>query len=293
MKSRTFAGNFRTDILGAGKLYVVATPIGNLADISKRAADVLKSVSFIMAEDTRNTAGLLSAVSAGTKMVSYHKFNEKERTGNVIQRILSGEDAAIVSDAGTPVISDPGHIVVKACADNGIEVVSVPGPSSVTAALSISGFDCSRFAFMGFIPKKEKEAKEEISRAGMFDYPSAWFESPERIEKSVKLISELLPERQICVVKEITKIHEAVFRGTAADILSSLTPDRQRGEFVVIIGGASGETQGPEDSVIIEKLKEYTDLGEPRSSAIKKTADSLKCPKNRVYRLAHNGKQEE
>ncbi len=264
-----------------------------MADISKRMVEVLGSVSFVLAEDTRITAGLMNAISAKAKLISYHKFNEKSRTQNIIDKILNGESAALVSDAGTPLISDPGHIIVDECAKMGIEVISVPGPSSVTAALSVSGFDCSRFIFMGFVPKKEKEAEENIKFAGKFEIVSVWFEAPGRIEKTLSLVDKIYPDRRLCVIKEITKVHERVFRGAASSVLKELTPDKQKGEFVIVIDGGYSENAEIKDDVIIEKLNEYILSGDSRSSAIKKTADFFNCSKNRVYKLAHTAQQEE
>jgi 16S rRNA (cytidine1402-2'-O)-methyltransferase len=218
------------------RLYVVATPIGNLEDVSARAARVLAEVSAIAAEDTRVTARLLARHGIRTPLISYRAPVERRGLPRVMAALDEG-DVALVSDAGTPTISDPGQALVTAAWAAGHSVVPIPGPSSVTAALSIAGYGGPGFTFVGYLPRKAGEMRRLLETLRDDPRPAVAFESPYRMVKSLALIAESLPERRLTVTRELTKVHEEVLRGTAGEVLAALG-DRARGEFTVVISGA-------------------------------------------------------
>jgi 16S rRNA (cytidine1402-2'-O)-methyltransferase len=217
------------------KLFVVATPIGNLEDVSARAIRVLGEVSAIAAEDTRVTARLLARHNIRKPLISYRAPVERRGLPRVMEA-LDGGDVALVSDAGTPTLSDPGQALVTAAWAAGHTVVPIPGPSSVTAALSIAGYGGPGFTFLGYLPRKPGEMRRLLETLREDPRPAIAFESPYRIGKSLALIAESLPERSLTVTRELTKLHEEVLRGTAREVLAALG-DRARGEFTVVISG--------------------------------------------------------
>jgi len=218
------------------RLYVVATPIGNLEDVSARALRVLGEVSAIAAEDTRVTSRLLARHAIRKPLISYRAPVERRGLPRVIAALDQG-DVALVSDAGTPTLSDPGQALVTAAWAAGHTVVPIPGPSSVTAALSIAGYGGPGFTFLGYLPRKPGEMRRLLAILTGDPRPSVAFESPYRIAKSLALIAEALPERSITVTRELTKLHEEVLRGTAGEVLAALG-ERARGEFTLVISGA-------------------------------------------------------
>ncbi len=222
----------------SGTLYIVATPIGNLNDITNRAIEILNKVDICAAEDTRKSIKLFNAHNIDTKLTSYHKFSEKNKTVILINELLSGKDVAIISDAGTPLISDPGRYLVNGAIEEGIEVVPIPGATSVIVALSISGFNIDNFKYFGFLPRKKNEREvliKEISTSGV---TSVIFESGKRVEKLLVDISiELQEGVQILVAREMTKIHETFYRGTVLEVIEQLESSEfgTKGEFVLIV----------------------------------------------------------
>ncbi len=218
------------------RLYVVATPIGNLEDVSARALRVLGEVSTIAAEDTRVTSRLLARHGIRKPMVSYRAPVERRGLPRVMTALDEG-DVALVSDAGTPTLSDPGQALVTAAWAAGHTVVPIPGPSSVTAALSIAGYGGPGFTFLGYLPRKPGEMRRLMESLRDDSGPAIAFESPYRVQKSLALIAESLPERSITLTRELTKVHEEVLRGTASEVLAALG-DRARGEFTLVISGA-------------------------------------------------------
>jgi 16S rRNA (cytidine1402-2'-O)-methyltransferase len=219
-----------------GILFVVATPIGNLDDITIRAARTLEQVDFIACEDTRRTRILLERLKIKTQIVSLHRFSERERTEYVIQRLLQGESCALVCDAGTPNIADPGALLIREVHKKRIRVIPIPGPSSVVAALSISGIDCSSFSFRGFVPKKTREREAFFRNISSDSMPCIIFESPKRILASLLAAQDILGDRSVVLVRELTKVHEEVLRGSAAEIAETLSTRGQvKGEICVII----------------------------------------------------------
>jgi 16S rRNA (cytidine1402-2'-O)-methyltransferase len=218
------------------RLFVVATPIGNLEDVSARALRILAEVTAIAAEDTRVTGRLLSRHGIRKPMLSYRAPVERRGLPRVLSALDEG-DVALVSDAGTPTLSDPGQALVTAAWAAGHTVVPIPGPSSVTAALSIAGYGGPGFTFLGYLPRKPGEMRRLMESLRDDPRPAVAFESPFRIVKSLTLIAEALPERGVTVTRELTKVHEEVLRGTAAEVLAAIG-DRARGEFTVVISGA-------------------------------------------------------
>lgn len=218
-------------------LYLVATPIGNLGDISKRAIEILSSVDIVAAEDTRHSGNLLRHLGIKTRMVSCHEHNEARRTAELIVELKAGRSVALISDAGLPSISDPGYRLVRACIAEGLSYTVIPGPSAVLTALVGSGFDTTRFFFGGFLPVKSGGREREISAAGAREETTVVFESPHRLLKTLDACSRLIPERQLCVARELTKQFEEYRRGVASDLLAHYTAHPPKGEIALVIQG--------------------------------------------------------
>ena len=226
----------------SGKLYVVATPIGNLGDMTPRAIEALRSCDIIAAEDTRTSMNLLNKFEIRTKMVSYHKFNERSTCDNLINELLDGKNIALISDAGTPCISDPGSVLVKRAVESNIIVEGIPGACAVTTALSISGFDTNEFRFMGFFPRDNGEIKRFIQKLRT---PSVYifYESPKRIIKTLTLLDENLENVNICLCNDLTKKFERIYRGTPKEIIEELrdNPSAEKGEYTVVLNTDVGD----------------------------------------------------
>ena len=273
-----------------GTLYIVGTPIGNLEDMSFRGIRMLKEVDLIAAEDTRHTRKLLSYYDIETPMTAYHKFNEKEICGRLIERLINGENVALVSDAGMPIISDPGHVLVAACQKANVDVRVVPGPNAAICAVALAGMDVRRFCFMGFLSKKNKTFREELEDIAKSAVPSVIYESPHRIVKTLEAVKALMPERTICISREITKQHEETLSGNAERLLDIFAEKQPKGEFVVIIDGAKEKFKPDDISALCEgdpedHLKYYTSLGMDEKEAMKKVAKDRGISKRDVYRL--------
>ena len=224
-----------------GTLYVVATPIGNLADISERAINILSSVDLCAVEDTRVTSRLLAHKSLKTKLISYHDHSTEKKIGDLIELILSGLDIAVVSDAGTPSISDPGYSLVKRALDNGIKVVPIPGASAVTSIISVAGIPSEKFIFQGFPPRKGRKRILLLQELRNEAKASIFFESGMRIKGLLEDINTLDPKRRLVLGREITKLHEVIYRGTSNEVLKCLERDNfgKKGEFVLLIEGSN------------------------------------------------------
>ena len=213
-------------------LYVVSTPIGNLQDITLRAIYILKNSELILCEDTRTSIKLLKKFNINTKMISYHKFNEKKRLGKIIQLIKNNKIVSLISDAGTPVISDPGMILIKECIKNNIALHPIPGPSAVTSALSASGFD-EKFLFYGFLPNSESQIKNEIKNLCDFPYSIIFFVSSNKINKVIKIFKMFFSERKIMIAKEMTKIYESFIRNDINSL--DISKYNLKGELTVVV----------------------------------------------------------
>ena len=222
----------------SGTLYVIATPIGNKDDITVRAKQILSEVDIIAAEDTRTTQNLLNLYGISTRTISNHKFNELRQKDLLIDLLLEGNNVAIVSDAGTPCISDPGFVIIKAAIEKDIRVIGICGANAAITALSISGFYCSSFSFFGFLPRKNGEisgvlekAKNDGTRVGVF------YESPKRIKNTISIISQILPDANICLCNDLTKYYERIYRGSPEKVLNDLknNPSAEKGEYTLVL----------------------------------------------------------
>ncbi len=222
--------------LTAGTLYLVATPIGNLEDITLRALRTLKECDLVAAEDTRRTGQLLKHYGISKPLLSYFQFNEAKRSEEILERLARGEKIALVTDAGSPGISDPGERVVKAAIQAGFRVESVPGPSALVAALTASGLETEEFHFVGFLPHKSGQRRKALEKLQGVEGTLVLYESPYRIERLLEELNEVFPGRQVVLARELTKKFEEYLRGTAADLLGVLRQRSVKGEFVVMIG---------------------------------------------------------
>nr|WP_299240296.1 16S rRNA (cytidine(1402)-2'-O)-methyltransferase [uncultured Halomonas sp.] len=224
----------------SGTLYVVATPIGNLDDLSPRAIQTLASVDLIAAEDTRHSARLLHHLDIRTPLLSLHEHNETGRVEQLAQRLAQGDDLALISDAGTPLICDPGFVLVRALRERGARVVPIPGPCALIAALSAAGLPTDRFLFAGFLPAKDGARKAMIQSMSEREETLVFYESPHRIQATLRAFDELLKDRQLVVARELTKTFETFLEGTAAQLLARMEEDsnQARGEFVIMVSGA-------------------------------------------------------
>jgi 16S rRNA (cytidine1402-2'-O)-methyltransferase len=218
-------------------LYVVATPIGNLGDITLRALKVLEDADLIAAEDTRHSGMLLKHYKIDKPFISYHEHNEAMRTAQLIERIAAGEKIALISDAGTPGLSDPGARLIRECIKRGLPYTMIPGPSSILTALVGSGFSMEKFLFSGFLPVKSGRRQRELRGAADREETTIFFESPYRLTKTLKACVDIMPDRQLCVARELTKKFEEFWRGTADELLTHYTAHPPKGEIVLVISG--------------------------------------------------------
>jgi 16S rRNA (cytidine1402-2'-O)-methyltransferase len=229
------------------KLYLVPTPVGNLEDMTFRAVNVLKSVDCILAEDTRTSAVLMKHYDIGTPLVSHHKFNEHKTSESIADRILGGENFALVTDAGTPGISDPGFLLVRTCVEKGVDVECLPGATAFVPALVNSGLPCERFTFEGFLPQKKGKNKK-VQDLAEEERTMIFYESPFRLVKTLELFAQYFgEERQACVSREISKIHEENFRGTLKDCIEHFSQKDVKGEIVIVVEGKNRKVRNAEN----------------------------------------------
>lgn len=271
-----------------GTLYIVATPIGNLGDISQRAIETLKSVDLIFAEDTRNTRKLLTHFGIKTAMQSLHEHNEAERSQQILQHMQAGKQIALVSDAGTPLISDPGYRLVQIITDEGLSVVPIPGPSALITALSVAGLSTERFTFEGFLPAKPAAKKQLLLANETEPRTQVYYESSHRIVATAKTLLEVTGgERPIVLARELTKLYEEIFRGSVAELNDWITsdPNHSKGEFVIVLAGKpeTASTKSEIDSnKVLSILLEELPVKQAASLAAKITGQS----KNNLYKQA-------
>jgi len=221
--------------MAIGTLYIIATPIGNLADITLRALEVLKNVSVILSEDTRETDKMLKRYEMNKKQISYRDQNHESIFPYILNELEKGNDIAIVTDSGTPLISDPGFKLVRELIGKNMNVVSIPGPSAVTASLVVSGLPTDKFSFLGFLPKSEGQIARILNDYGKLDSTLIIYESPFGVKKLLNIIKNTLGNRKICVVNEITKVHEKIFRGYLDEVTVNIKDIKLKGEFVILI----------------------------------------------------------
>ena len=266
-----------------GTLYVVATPIGNLEDISARATKILNAVDLIAAEDTRRTQGLLSTFNIKSKMIAYHDHNEIEQTPVLIDKLIRGSSIALVSDAGSPLLSDPGIVLVRAARASGISVVSVPGPSAVISALSIAGLPTDRFIFEGFLPRASGPKSDRLSRIANESRTIVLYESVHRLINTLEALkAHFEADRVVFICRELTKIHESVYEGTLGDLCERVgTEIPLKGEFVLLISGKEGVISA-EDNELIRVFTLLVKEMTPKT-AVSLTAKITGTSRNRVY----------
>ena len=283
----------------AGTLYLVATPIGNLEDMTLRAIRVLKEADMIDCEDTRNSRPLLKAYDIGTPVTSYHKFNEEEKSGELVRRLLEGENIALITDAGMPAISDPGESLVKRCMEVSVPVTAVPGASASVTALALSGADTRRFVFEGFLPQANSEKKEVLARIADETRTMIFYEAPHRLTRTLAALMEVLGEaRGVAICKELTKKFETVERTTLGEAAARFGgtgedpdgADKPRGEYVLVIDGKSKKELAAETAARWEQMDipahvaHYEQLGLDRKEAMKAAARDRGITKRDVYR---------
>lgn len=269
-----------------GTLYLVATPIGNLGDLSARAAKTLADVDFIAAEDTRVTRKLLEYLNIKKKLVSYYEHNKRDSGEKIISRLLSGENCALVSDAGTPGISDPGMELVHLCVEADIPMITIPGPCAAVAALTLSGLPTGRFAFEGFLSMSGKNRFSRLKELKTEKRTLIFYEAPHKLLRTLNDMLNIFGNRKITISREMTKIHEETLRFTLAEAIDHFNKTPPRGEFVLIIEGSDdGETSEPVMDIkqAAESAREYVDAGLSVKDAIKKIAEETGFPKNALY----------
>ncbi|MBE6689010.1 MAG: 16S rRNA (cytidine(1402)-2'-O)-methyltransferase [Ruminococcaceae bacterium] len=270
-----------------GSLYIVATPIGNLSDLSPRAVKVLSEVDFIAAEDTRNTVKLLTHLGIKKPMISYYEHNKHEHGEIIVRKIKDeGQSCALVSDAGTPAISDPGEDLVKLCALQNIEVFSVPGPCAAICALTLSGLFTGRFVFEGFLSTAKNSRLERLEEVKNEERTLIFYEAPHHLVKTLEVMLEILGDRRISLAREITKINEEVRRTTISEALAYYSDNQPKGEFVLVIEGAEHKEEAHfwEEMSIRQHFDYYSAKGMERMDAIKKVASDRGVGKSAVYK---------
>lgn len=274
-----------------GKLYLVPTPIGNLEDITIRAKKVLTDADYIAAEDTRTSGILLEKIGVHNHMLSFHKYNSKQRAPELVQLMQEGAVIAEISDAGMPVISDPGYILVQECIKNNVPVVPLPGPSAFTTALIASGFDAQPFTYYGFLPRKAGEQKPYFEEMAKAHATSIFYEAPHRLVKTLKNMATVLePDRQIVAARELTKIHEEFVRGTVAELNDYFAENAPRGEFVMLVSPSTAETKKLTWPELIKLVDDRVAQGESKKSAIKEVAQLNNVSKNELYDQYHQNR---
>jgi len=273
----------------SGTLFVVATPIGNLGDFSSRAIETLNAVDFIAAEDTRVSARLLHRFGIKTPQISYFEHNRREKGEQIAARLLAGERCALITDAGTPAISDPGFDLVALCRERGIPVAAVPGCSAVVTALSISGMACGRFAFEGFLSMNKRQRREHLASLKGEKRTLVFYEAPHKLLRTLQDLLDALGDRQAAVCRELTKLHEEVLRTTLTGALTHFQETAPRGEFVLVVAGAEGPSADEAEAAApdpMEAVRELVHGGSSVRDAVKQVAQELGAARNALYRQA-------
>jgi 16S rRNA (cytidine1402-2'-O)-methyltransferase len=274
------------------KLYIVPTPIGNLKDITIRALDVLKECNVIAAEDTRQTIKLLNHFNIKKQLISYHQHNELTKSEEIINRVRGGEIVALVSDAGSPGISDPGSVIIKRCIEEEVEFEVLPGATAIITAVVNSGLDTTKFTFRGFVPRENKERRVLISEIKNHKETLVFYEAPHRIKDTLSFLYEELGDRKVAICRELTKLHEQIVRGLISEVIEHFNTNNPRGEFVVVIEGKSQEEIDLEqkakweNTTVEEHIILYVDRGYSKKEAIKLVAKERSMPKSEVYKYS-------
>jgi len=268
----------------AGKLYLVPTPIGNLGDISRRAAETLAAADFIAAEDTRVTVKLLNHLELKKTMVAYHRHNCDTAGPAILQRLEAGECCALVTDAGTPAISDPGEDLVALCAARGVEVESIPGPCALTVALSVSGLPTGRFTFEGFLPLNKKNRRARLEALRTEERTMVFYEAPHKLRATLDDLAETLgPDRPMAVCRELTKLHEEVLRLTVGEAVERYAAQEPRGEFVLVAAGRPPQVETGDEDAALARAKRLRGEGMPLKQAAARAAEEFGVKKRLLY----------
>jgi 16S rRNA (cytidine1402-2'-O)-methyltransferase len=273
----------KDETVNPGTLYLVATPIGNLEDMTFRALRVLKEVDLVAAEDTRHSRKLFNHYGITTSLTSYFAHNEAVKGERILELLRQGKSVALITDAGTPAISDPGFLLVRVCREQNLPVTAVPGASAVIAALSVAGLPTERFAFEGFLPPKSSARRKIFKALGKEKRTLVFYEAPHRLVASLAdLVDELGDDREVAVVRELTKLHEEVFRGTAGQALTHFEQDRVRGEIVLLLGPAPEQPQQETVREALQRWRSETDL--PMREIVKEVARQFGLSGSDVYK---------
>ena len=277
-----------------GKLYLVPTPIGNLKDITLRALEVLKESDIIAAEDTRQTLKLLNHFEIKKPLISYHKFNEQSKGNEIIELLLEGKNIALVSDAGTPGISDPGSVIVGKCINENIDFEVLPGATAITTALVYSGLDTTKFLFRGFLPRENKDRRVITDELLNSQETLIFYEAPHRLLDTLSYLMDVFGDRKIAVCRELTKLYEEIFRGNLSDAIQNFVNNKPRGEFVLVLEGKKIEDIKEEKKQewinlsIEDHILKYIKDGINKKEAIKLVAKDREVPKSEVYKFSTN-----
>ena len=278
----------------SGKLYLVATPIGNLGDLSPRAAETLAAADFVAAEDTRVSLKLLNHFGIKKPLVSYHEHNQASSGPAILNRLLSGETCALVTDAGTPAVSDPGEGLVALCAENGVEVLAIPGCCAAVSALAVSGLPTGRFTFEGFLPVGKKERRDRLAELAGEEQTMILYEAPHRLRTTLADLEEALGDRRITLCRELTKLHEEIVRTTLSAALARCQESEPRGEYVLVL---AGRERLPERAVSLEEGVELVlsrrEKGERMKDAVRQVASDTGLGRNELYQAALRAVQEQ
>jgi 16S rRNA (cytidine1402-2'-O)-methyltransferase len=267
----------------AGRLFLVGTPIGNLADLGTRARDTLDMVDLVAAEDTRRAGRLLAQLGIKAKLLSFFEGNERERTEELVERLRDGQDVAVITDGGMPSISDPGFRLVRACADAGIDVRVVPGPTAAVAALVVSGLPTDRFAFEGFLPRRQGDRLRRLESLSSDPRTVVMFESPLRVQTLLRDVLVTLGDRRVAVCRELTKLHEEVVRGRASEVLGRIADAELKGEVVVVIEGAPARSV-TDVQAFVDETRELVAGGMRKRDAARAVAERRGVSANALYR---------
>lgn len=278
--------------MSIGKLYIVPTPIGNLKDITLRALETLQNIDIVAAEDTRQSIKLLNHFNIRKPLISYHQHNEQGKSENLIQILKDGKNIALVSDAGTPGISDPGSIIISKCIEEQIDFEVLTGATAVTTALVYSGLDTTKFTFRGFLPRENKERKAVIEELKNRSESLIFYEAPHRLKETLKFLKDNLGNRKISICRELTKLHEEILRLNLEEAVEYYADKSIKGEFVLVIEGKSQEELLNEEMskwqslTVEEHIKKYISEGMDKKSAIKKVAKDRKISKSEIYKYS-------
>ena len=277
----------------SGKLYLTGTPIGNLGDLSPRCAETLEAVDFIAAEDTRVTMKLLNYLELHKPLVSYYEHNARVSGPRIVERLLGGESCALVTDAGMPAISDPGEDLVRLCAEAGVEVVSVPGPSAVITGLALSGLPTGRFTFEGFLAVNRKTRLAHLGSLKEEKRTMVFYEAPHKLRTTLDdLLGAFGAERRVALCRELTKLHEETLRMTLRDACAYYAENEPRGEYVLVVEGAPEDTAEPDGDAALRRAQELVESGLSARDAVRQAAEECRVNRSALYRAFQQAKAE-